>query len=355
MYVVIMAGGKGSRFWPRSRVAKPKQLIDIVYRTTMLQATVERVLPMVALKHIIIVTGAEHEQLLRAQVPDIPPENILIEPVGRNTAPCICLAALHIASRDPESSMVVLPADHYIAQPDAFRTSIALAVTEAETSGSLVTIGIKPLSPETGFGYIEYAAPDSCVHGGAYPVTRFHEKPDLAHARMLVARKNVFWNSGMFVWKTCTILDALQRHLPDVYHCLAAIDIAPPHSAYQRSIAEAYAKMPAVSIDYGVLEKSDQVKTVPGDFGWNDIGSWSAVYDLSDKDAGGNVFRGAVKEIDAHNVLVDAPSKFTALIGVQNLVIVDTGDCLLVCSRKHVQDVGKIVSMLELEGLKQYL
>jgi mannose-1-phosphate guanylyltransferase len=355
MYGVIMAGGRGTRFWPKSRIAWPKHLQNIVSCRSMLQETVERIQGVTSPDRIVIVTGAQQATVVRTQIPAIAEENLILEPIGRNTAPCICLAALHIAASDPDAIMTVLPADHYIARPDMLQRVLEQAAAEARLGDVLVTIGITPTYPETGYGYIEYRqTPDSAQHG-AHPVVRFHEKPSRDQACRLIEMKHVVWNSGMFVWKASAILKAIQTYLPDIYDVLIALDRSLPAPDYRHALERAYAAIRPISIDYGVLEKADNVKTIPGDFGWNDIGSWSAVYDLSDKDAGGNVFRSEVRTVGVRNVLVDAPGKMTALIGVQNLIVIDTGDCLMICSREHAQDIKKIVDMLDQEGKTQYL
>lgn len=353
MYAVIMAGGRGTRFWPRSRGALPKQLLDITGETTMLQQTVERIAPLVPLRNILVVTGAGQEGLVREQLPDVPESNIIVEPVGRNTAPCICLAATKLYQEDPEAVMLVLPADHHVGNPDAFRASLDAAAAAARATGGLVTIGIAPTSPETGYGYIQYDA--ARVSEGAYRVEQFHEKPDAERAQQYLDMGNFLWNSGMFAWKADTILEAVEKHLPAMH-----AELFPLHALWgaqdmSAAIAAAYARVQSISIDFGVMEKADNVYTLIGDFGWNDIGSWSAIYDISTKDAAGNVLRGDVIAVDSGNCMVHSPGKLTAIIGLQDIVVVETADALLVVPRDRAQEVRKIVDELERRGRSELL
>jgi mannose-1-phosphate guanylyltransferase len=353
MYAVIMAGGRGTRFWPRSRGAMPKQLLDITGDRTMLQQTVERIAPLVPLQNILIVTGAQQAALVRVQLPDIPADNIIVEPVGRNTAPCICLAATKIYKHDPDAVMLVLPADHHIGNPDAFRASLTGAAGAARETGALITISVAPSQPETGYGYIQYDK-SRCV-SGAYRVEQFYEKPDLDRARQYLAQGNFLWNSGMFIWKTSVILDAVKRHLPAMYDLLFPLKDLWGTSAIDAAIADAYGKVQPISIDYGVMEKADEVYTLPGDFGWNDIGSWSAIYDISAQDSAGNALRGDVIAVDSNNCMVYSPKKLTAIVGLKDIVVVETDDALLVVPRDRAQDVRWIVDELEKQGRKQLL
>lgn len=355
MYVVIMAGGKGTRFWPRSRTTSPKQLLDIVGEKTMIQETVERVLSMVSEDKILIVTNTEQAHQIALQLPDIPRSNIIEEPVGKNTAPCICLAATRVRAHDPDAVMVVLPADHYIGDPQAFRVCIGTSIEAARTSGALMTIGIAPIKPETGYGYIQFSQEPPGPFKDVYKVKCFHEKPDLTTAEEFLRQGNFLWNSGMFIWKASAILSALKEHLPDIYSTLLPVEKCWGTSALKDAIETAYQNIAAVSIDYGVMEKSNNVYTMRGDFGWNDIGSWSAMYDISDKDFDGNSLRGDVVSLDSHNMLVYSPKKLTAIVGLQDIIIVETDDALLVCAREKAQDVKKIVDVLEKRGKRELL
>jgi mannose-1-phosphate guanylyltransferase len=351
-----MAGGKGSRFWPRSRAALPKQLLDIVSDRTLVQQTVERIAGLVPAGRILIVTGSEHAGAIYQQLPEIPRENILIEPVGRNTAPCICLAALWVEKKEPGATMAVLPADHYIGNPQAFCCCLESAKEAAEKLDSLVTIGIAPRSPETGYGYIQCGKEAGTYKGqAAYRVQQFHEKPCLEKALEFLAQGNYLWNSGMFIWRAATILAEIKTCLPEIYGTLAEVA---PHlgtAQAQQAIDAAYQRIENISIDYGVMEKSSRVAILRGDFGWNDVGSWSAIYDISQKDAQGNVVHGDVIAVDARGSLVYSPKKLTAVVGLDNVVVVETEDALLVCAKDKSQDVKKVVDILEQQGKKEYL
>jgi mannose-1-phosphate guanylyltransferase len=351
-----MAGGKGARFWPRSRAALPKQLLDIFSKRSMIQETVARVAGLAPPERIVIVTGREQAETIYRQLPEIPRENILVETVGRNTAPCICLAALWVERKAPGATMAVLPADHYIADPQAFCSCLESAVEAAQQLNALVTIGIAPGSPETGYGYIECGAETGTYRGqAAYRVERFHEKPSLEKAREFLARGNVLWNSGMFIWKAAIILDEIKTCLPELYAELAAVAPQLGTPQEQQAIDGAYRAIEGISIDYGVMEKSRRAAVLKGDFGWSDVGSWSAIYNIAKKDMQGNVTQGDVVAIEAKGTLVYSPKKLTAVVGLDNIVIVETDDALLVCAKDKAQDVKKVVDELERQGKKEYL
>lgn len=356
MYCVIMAGGKGTRFWPRSRAAVPKQLLNVWGSKTMLQESVERISPLVPPERIIVVVGNEHAEKTCQQLPLLLPENVLVEPVGRNTAPCICLAALQIARKNPDAVMAVLAADHFIADAQAFCRCLEAAATIAQQHDCLVTIGVSPDRPETGYGYIQYANIIG-QHNGipVFQVRKFHEKPNREQAKAFLEQGNFLWNSGMFVWKASTILEEVRTFLPDIYNKLLPVQAYWGTPDAQKVLKEAYAAIEGISIDYGVMEKSTRVVTLKGDFGWNDVGSWSAVYDISPKDNQGNVIRGTVVTIDAENNLIYSPEKLTAVIGLNDIIVVETGDALLVCRKDLAQDVKKVVELLEKQGKKKYL
>ena len=356
MIAVIMAGGKGSRFWPRSREKMPKHLLDIQGARTIIRETVDRIRPLVPPNRTLIVTGRNHAAELIRQLPEIPAENILIEPVGRNTSPCIGLAALHIQKRDPDAVMLVLPSDHRIGDEEAFRRVLAAAVEVASERSSLITIGIRPTGPETGYGYIEQGdLLPNCRAAGTCGVRSIREKPPLEQAREFLRRGCFLWNSGMFVWKASTIMGAIERHLPELHAGLLQIREALGTEREEEIVGEVYAAQKAVSIDYGVMEKAKNVLVVPGDFGWSDLGSWDALWEVSAKDENGNAVRGSFIGIDAGNSLVHCPGKLVALVGVRDLLVVETEDALLICRRGRSQDVRKVVEILEKKGSTEYL
>jgi len=356
MYCVIMAGGKGTRFWPRSRAATPKQLLDVWGSRTMLQESVERISHLVPAERVIVVTGKEHVDAVQQQLPRIPPKNILVEPIGRNTAPCICLAALWIQKKDPDAVLAVLAADHYIGDMGEFCRCLEAAAEAVRHQDCLVTIGINPERPETGYGYIQYGEEIGQYEGmPAFRVQKFHEKPNREKAQEFLQQGNFLWNSGMFVWKASTILAEIKTFLPDVYNKLLPVQPLLGTPEAQKAIDAAYAAIEGISIDYGVMERSPRVATLKGNFGWSDVGSWSAVYDISDKDAQGNVIQGNVISIDAERNLIYAPEKLTAVVGLKDIVVVETADALLICSKDQAQDVKKVVDLLEQKGMKEYL
>lgn len=359
MYAVILAGGSGTRFWPLSRKKNPKQLMSVFGGKSMLQRTVERVLPLRP-KRVLVVTNALQAEETARQLGEYHGEcriDIIAEPVGRNTAPAIGLAASIIARYDPDGVMLVLPADHYITQEEKFRQTV-LRAGEAARNGYLVTMGIVPSRPETGYGYIE--AETELRGAGPYPVRRFVEKPNLAKAVEFLDAGNFYWNSGMFVWRADVILDKIVALMPELSAALARLifsediweltDLKPQIEGIYREIA-------GESIDFGVMEKADNVVVVPADFGWSDVGSWSALPEVMEPDQAGNVAISVRQELalDAADCLVYGGGKLTALIGVKELIVVDTPDALLVCHRDRAQDVKRIVEELEKRGLAEYL
>ncbi|MBN1614194.1 MAG: mannose-1-phosphate guanylyltransferase [Deltaproteobacteria bacterium] len=358
MYAVIMAGGKGTRFWPRSREKMPKHLLDILNDKTIIRQTVDRITPLIPPERILIVTASSHVDVLFEQVPDIPRENILIEPVGRNTAPCIGLAALHLRRRAPGAVMVVLPADHSIEKGDRFRHILAAAAETARKEACLVTVGIVPTGPETGYGYLEKGERVGQVLGeDVYKVRSFREKPKIEQAEAFLRQGGYLWNSGMFVWKASVILDAIALHLPRVYDRLRDIEDALDTPEEPTVLDRAYRSMEPISIDYGVMEKSKHVLVLGGDFGWSDVGSWDALWEITAKNDKGNAFRGEgpFVDIDTRNSLIISPKKLVALVGVEDLVVVETGDALLICRRGNSQTVKRVVETIEAEKWTEYL
>ncbi|HPL09857.1 MAG TPA: mannose-1-phosphate guanylyltransferase [Smithellaceae bacterium] len=358
MHAVIMAGGRGTRFWPRSREKKPKHLLDIVSDRTIIQETVDRIKPLIKPKNILIVTGKKHARELMRQLPEVPAKNIIIEPVGRNTAACIGLAALHIQKKVKDDVMVVLPSDHGIADPARYRSVIAAAARAAEKKSALVTIGLTPASPHTGFGYMEGGASAGNVAGEKLlRVKAFREKPNLEQARIFLQSGNFFWNSGMFIWNASTILKEIEKFLPDLHSGLMTIKSSLGTSSEARTVSKIYRSLASVSIDYGVMEKAKDVFMIPAGFGWSDVGSWDTLWEISQKDFKGNALAGGSQAMyeNAENTLVYSPNKLVALIGIKDILVVETKDALLVCQRGQSQDVKKIVDALEAEGKRQLL
>ena len=358
MHAVIMAGGRGTRFWPRSREKMPKHLLDIVSERTIIQETVDRIKPLIKPDNILIVTGKKHARELIKQLPDIPVQNIIIEPVGRNTAACIGLAAVHIQKKAKDDIMVVLPSDHAIGNPKKYRTVIAAAARAARAKNALVTIGIQPAGPHTGFGYLEGGTSEGRFGAEeVLHVASIREKPDLALARKFIKSGNFYWNSGMFIWKASTILGEIEQYLPELYSGLMTIRDSLGNAQETQTLSRVYRQLPSISIDYGVMEKAKSVFVIPAEFGWSDVGSWDALWDISKKDEKGNAIRGNAPVIleDTSGALVYGTKKLVALVGVKDLIIVETKDALLICKRGQSQDVKKIVDALEAKKIHQLL
>ncbi len=334
----------------------PKHLLDIHSEKSLIRETVDRIRPLVPPERTLVVTGRSHAVELIRLLPEIPAENILIEPVGRNTAPCIGLAALHIQKRVKDAVMLVLPSDHRIADERQFRRVLEVAAGIADSGSALLTIGIKPTGPATGYGYLEEG--HIVATEGDLQIRRvrsIREKPDLPTARDFLKRGGFFWNSGMFIWKASTILAEIAGFLPDLYQGLMKIDDFIGREREDELLESVYPLLPSVSIDYGVMEKAPNVLVIPADFGWSDLGSWDALWEVSPKDENGNVVRGRFIGIDSGDSLVYSPEKLVAVVGVKDIFVVETKDALLICRRDCSQDVRKVVDRIEKEGLGEYL
>ncbi len=355
IFPVVMAGGAGTRFWPLSRRLRPKQLLDLCDPgQTMLAATVERMLPLCEPADVLIVTGEGIAQDVAEATPQLPATSILAEPVGRNTAPCVGWAALHVRRRDPKGVMVVLPADHAVSDQPGFHAIIRRAA-EACVDGSLATVGITPNRPETGYGYIEVG---EAFSEGVYRVARFVEKPDLERAKQYLAGGRHVWNSGMFFFTAETILAEIEWHMPELHQGLREIDAAIDAGDEAAVVAKVYDRIKGESIDYGIMEKAEQILVCPGEFGWNDVGSWAAAYELREDqaDAEQNIALADLISVGSTGCLAwTDPKKVVALIGVEDLVVVDTEDALLVCPRNLAQKVKDVVNELKARSRKDLL
>jgi mannose-1-phosphate guanylyltransferase len=353
-YGLILAGGRGTRFWPRSRKRSAKQVLNVVGDRSLIQATVDRLAPVIPPERLWILTNEHLRDIILEQLPAIPKEQVLAEPAQRNTAPAIGLAAHILHSIDRDAVMGVFPADHVVGKPAAYR-SVLKAALKGAGGGNLMVVGIQPRWPETGYGYIEF--PKGATAGGREPIAvrRFHEKPELAKARRYVAGGNYYWNSGMFFWRADVLLEQLRHHLPKTATILASLPAFGARN-FGAEMKRCFPLCENISIDYAVLEKAGQVSGIAAaEFGWNDVGSWNAVYELLPRDGHGNVIVHDSVVLDSQNNFVDARGKIVALLGVKDLIIVDTPDALLVASRDRAQSVGDILKDLEKRGRHELL
>ena len=346
---LILAGGSGTRFWPASRRARPKQLLALDGERSLLQETVDRLAPLVGPSDVWVCTTEALAGAVRAQLPEVPAAQILAEPAGRNTAPAIGWALLQMPEAVRAGNVVVLPADHRIGDPAAQRATLAVAVAAVDRHDRVLTLGVVPRWAESGFGYLETGELlDAAI--GLRRVERFTEKPDPATARRFVATGRHLWNAGIFVFRGTTLLEALARFSPEVWRGLAALAGAPPAERRAR-----YQALPAISIDYAVMEKLDGVATLPLDCGWNDLGSWAALAEVLPLDAMGNAARGACVAIDARDNLLVSEQGMIAVLGVEGLVVVRSGDAVLVLPRERAQEVRAIVDRLTADGRVELL
>ncbi|HEX9871521.1 MAG TPA: mannose-1-phosphate guanylyltransferase [Candidatus Tectomicrobia bacterium] len=351
LYAVIMAGGQGTRFWPRSRRKLPKQLLSIVGERTMLEETVARISPLIPAERTLVVAGEAYGHLIRECLPQLPEENFLFEPVGRNTAACVAWAALWVRQRAPEGVMAVLPADHLIRNESEFLQVLHTATMVAQPLNRLVTIGIQPTHPETGYGYIRVSQDRFQVEGRhVFRVAQFVEKPSRPNAEQFLAEGTYVWNSGMFVWRADSIWFEVCRHLPQLAQDLEPVAAMTHADTLTDVLKDIYPRLPAVSIDVGVMERAQDVWVVPADIGWSDVGSWRALGELLTADAQGNVVIGEQRGIETSGCFIHSPSKLVATIGLTDLVVIETDDVLLICPKERDQDVRKLVELLEREG-----
>jgi len=362
-YPVILAGGRGTRFWPLSRKRRAKQLLALDGKQTMIQQTVARLTPMAAPKRFWIITNGDLRPAILGEMKGLPAKQVVAEPLGRNTAPAIGLAAFLLLRQDPDAVLGLFPSDHVIADPAQYRATLSRGIEIAAAGENIVVLGIRPTRAETGYGYIEAGAP---AQDGSLRVRRFTEKPNLERAKQFVEAGNYFWNSGMFLWRADTLANALREHLPNTALLLEKIAAAYGTSKFAATFRRLYPKCENISIDYAVLEPRSAkgeaqsgIYCLPSDFGWNDLGSWTALHEHHAAKARAKLnAKSAVPlagsfALDAENNYVHAPGKFVALVGVNNLVIVETEDALLVTTLDRSQDVGKIVKYLDEKNLKK--
>lgn len=356
MYAVIMAGGTGTRFWPRSRERKPKQFLAIFGNKTLIQLTVDRIRPIIPDQNILFVLNPQQKPLLLEQFPQLTEENIILEPFGKNTAPAIGLAAVHLLARDENAVMVALPADHIILKEQVFRKALQIGAKIASEHDGLITIGITPDRPATGYGYIQHN--EKIYEEDGIPVHKvktFAEKPNYETAVRFLRSGDFLWNSGMFIWRASVILDEIRKYLPEMYTGLMQLREVIGTDRYAAELETFYRQIRSISIDYGVMEKAQKVFVIKCDLGWSDVGSWDEVYKLSDKDKQGNAITGNGLVLKSKNCYVFSEDDLVALVGVENLIVVKSDNAILVCSQEHAQDIRELVDYLKRKNMQDYL
>lgn len=354
-YATIMAGGVGTRLWPFSRRARPKQALQLIGERTMLQHAVDRLAPLFAPEHITVVTGHKQAQVLRPQSPELPDGNFILEPSGRDSGPAVGLAAIYLQRRDPEAVMAMLTADHYIANVERFRALLAAAAKVAQ-GGKIVTLGIRPEFPSTGFGYIQQGESLGRFDGfEVFRAERFTEKPAAATARAFFESGQYSWNSGMFIWRVDRVLAEFQRQRPQTYRHLMILADALGTPDEARVLAEVWPQMEKLSVDYAIMEGAPDVAVIPADIGWNDVGSWASLLDIVPGDGQGNVVVGEHLAVDTTRTLVQSENRLVVTVGLEDMIVVDTQDALLVCPKHRAQDVKAVVDQLKREGRDKLL
>ena len=349
-----MAGGVGSRFWPMSRRARPKHLLPLINGTTLIETTIKRVLPITPQENILVVTNRYQYRRIHETLPWLKPESFIIEPFGRNTAACIGLAAVHIRRIDPTAVMVVLPADHIIDDIDEFQKCIRQSVEIAREEECLMTLGIPPTRVETGYGYIQRS---DRINGAppVFNIKTFAEKPNIPTAERFLASGDFYWNSGIFIWRVDVILKQFEEFLPDHYYQLNKLEKHLDKPDADKYIRKAYRSIRNISIDYGIMERAESVKVMEGQFGWGDIGSWEEAYRRAEKDKNGNAAIGEHMFLLSDNCYINSPKRFVAVVGLKDIIVVESSNALLVCNRYYAQDVKQVVEKLERQNLKRLL
>jgi mannose-1-phosphate guanylyltransferase/mannose-6-phosphate isomerase len=353
IHAVIMAGGSGTRFWPLSREAFPKQFLKVLGNESLLQQTFSRIEPLATPERIYIATNASMGEKCLSQLPSLRKGNLIIEPMPKNTAPAIGLAALRLKKKDPDAVMVVLPADHYIKDRDVFLETIQIAVEGAE-SGFLVTLGISPTRPETGYGYIQKGEKEILtISGGSlFSVEAFKEKPDFSTAQKYLLQGGYYWNSGMFIWKASVILQEMETYMPSLFEKLSSMDQS---FEFEEERDEIFASILPESIDYGIMEKSQKAVVIPTHIRWHDVGSLSALGEINETDAEGNLARGNIFSLENENCILYGENRLVAAIGLKDMVVVDTPDAVLVCPKNRDQDVKRIAESLKKDNRSEFL
>ena len=355
MYSLIMAGGIGKRFWPRSRRSKPKQLLDIVSSASMLRLTYDRLKNISEEKKIYAVANPGLKESILEELQEMPTSNYITEPCGKNTAPCIGLSAAIIAERDPDAVIGVFPADHLIRDTASFRRAVQTGYQVARDHDALVTFGIRPTRPATGYGYIQLNKKKPILDDTAFKVKTFAEKPNIDTAKRFIESGDFLWNSGIFIFRADVILDMIEEYLPNMHAGLMEIKRYMDRPNYAEVLDRVYHQIKSISIDYGIMEKAKNVYTVRGKFYWNDLGSWEQVYEISNKDKQRNVVSGGAVLVDVKDSYVSSSKGVVAVVGLDNVVVVQEGGATLVCARDHVEDVKKVVNQLKHKKLNKHL
>lgn len=356
MYAVILAGGRGERFWPLSRTQRPKQLLSLVGDATLLAQAVDRLEGLIPPERVYVITNQDLVEASRAAAPQLPPENIIGEPVGRDTAAAAALGAALVKAKDPDASFCILTADHVIGDLDIYRNTLKQSLLLAQQRDVLITIGIQPTEASTGYGYIEAADVDAEIEAVTFlRAIRFVEKPDAETAQTYLESGRFCWNSGMFIWSVRAIENALERHRPPLKSLIDDLTPVAHTSAFSDALRDAYADLEKISIDYALMEKADNILMVRGTFAWDDVGAWPALENHFASDAEGNVSIGDSETVDANQNIVYSKGRLTALIGVSDLIVVQADDATLICPRDRAQDVKKLVEKLKQADKKQWL
>lgn len=356
LYTLIMAGGSGTRFWPRSKTVKPKQYLNIFGEKSLLQDTIERFTSFTKEENIYIVSSATQAKVLEEQTPMLPKQNLIYEPIGRNTLPCIGLAAMYAERENPDGVMVVSPSDHLINNTDLFKDTVLAAAKIAEERDGIVTLGITPTFPATGYGYVKVAEDITANEKiRQFKVERFVEKPDEANAASYLKQGGFYWNSGLFVFKVSVFLKAVEEFAPELYADLRRIQADFGKPDYPQTLDTIYRAVESISVDYGIMEHAKNIYLVEGNFDWNDLGSWESVYQTDVKDENGNAGIGEAIFLDSKNSYVSTDEGLVALVGLDDVIVVRDGNTTLVCKRDKAEDIKKIVEQLKTENKSKYL
>lgn len=356
MYAAIIAGGSGTRLWPKSTKDKPKQFQALHSDLTLLQETVTRLEPLIPRENIFIIAGRSHEKTVREQLPWLGPDNYVGEPFGKDTAPAVGVISTIIHHKDPNATILITPADHVILKENQFRHLLTVGEKVAADGPNVVTIGIKPTCPETGYGYIQMSEKHQTIDDvEVYEVVSFKEKPDLQTAQEYVQSWHYVWNSGMFIWSAKTILDLFKQHQPDIHKLLARYDAAIGTPDENKVFEELYEAVPRISVDYAIMEHADRVFVIPGSIGWNDLGSWASLHEVLEADEHGNAVAGDHVGVDTYNCLIHSRGRLIATVGLDNMVVVDGGDVILVMPKDRSQEVKQLLEEVKKQAKEQYL